>query len=103
MRDIDGKITFHRDLTKRESVADRWQRARTDGHVIRHRANRSDAASTRTGILTLRSYASLRLRTVGVHETLRLTALIRVASVVRYALANGRVESLMTVRVYTAR
>lgn len=96
-------ITFHGDLAKRESVADRRQRARTDGNVIRYSAYRPDAAGAGTRILTLCSYASLRLRTIGVHETFRLTALVWIAPVVRYALTNGRVKSFMTVRVDAAR
>lgn len=87
-------------LAKRKSVSDGRQRTGTNGYVIRHRADRSDAASTRARILTLRSYASLRLWTISVHEALGLTALVRIASVVRYTFANGRVESLATIRVY---
>lgn len=70
--------------------------------MVGHRADRTNTASIRARILTSRSYACLRFWAVSVHKAFGLTSLVRITSVVRYALTNGRVESLIAVRVYSA-
>lgn len=86
-----------------EGVSDSRQRTGTDWNMIGHSTNGSNATSTGTRILTLGSNTSSGFRAVSVHQTLWLTAFIRISPEIWQTLTIRSIVSLETIRVSSTR